>query len=575
MKFFSDPDRIYSCRQLIKAPFCFLVTLAVTLFVLWSPLSVRVQGLLDPYSFNGDALQHIAPIWFVHTAPELVQDYTLRYYLQAILPPLFKAIYATATLSLSPAAASKLLTVVLSVLFICTSAATARRLGGWVAGSLAFFLATGGVVKNLYFMGGIQRSFGFYIATLALYLACCGRAVPLAVLGVTAAMLYPAAAVCILAVLGLLSVLPAAYRGSMQGWRLSQRFALLALTTALIAIAVTPQILGGQLYGPRLSIDAASQFEEWGPHGRYTPGDRGVPVNLARKILSGTVSALSATRPSKGNRAGSESAMEYRATLTIVLSLIGGALIAISRRRALSAETIRCTVFFLGTVVAFLVATALFPLLYIPSRYIALGITALIPAVFPALWSSIAHSLTQRISVRLGSPAALILGAVIITSLGWLHVAPKNLPTASGNRKIFAFIRGLPDDVVIASWPRGIANMVPLFTARPTLMFEEGHQIFHRQFLDEMRRRCRALIATYAATDLAPIRELNTTYNVSHLLLNRRHLRKTPDYFAPFGQEMKAAREKIGLTPLILTELVQTRSVFSDKDYVIIDIRGL
>jgi hypothetical protein len=543
--------------------------------VLWSPLMVRWQGLLDPYSFNGDALQHIAPMWFVYSAPDQVQDYTLRYYLHAILPPLFKGIYALFTLSLSPAATSKLLTVILSAIFIITSAGTARRLGGWAAGSLTLFLATGGVLKNFYFMGGIQRGFGFCIATLALYLVCCGRIVPLAILSIAAAMLYPAAAVCILTILGLLILIPSAYRGSIREWQIAKRLGLLALTGMLIGVAVSPQLLGGRKYGERLSISAASEFEEWGPHGRYTPGDRGIPVNLTRKIMSGTVSALSATRPPKEKSARSESIMDQRALYVIAASLLGGLIVGMLRRRTLSPEAVRCSVFFLGTVVAFLLARALFPLLYIPSRYIALGVTALAPVVFPALWSAIVRYATRNIFPQFSHLATLILGAAIVVSLGWLHVSPKKLPTASGNRALFAFIRGLPEDAVIASWPRGIANMVPLFTARSVLVFEEGHQIFHRDFLEEMRRRSRALVAAYSATDMAPIRELHTTFHVSHILLNKRHLRQTPDYFAPFGREMKEAREKIGTEPLILRELSKTKGVFSDNDYVVIDIRGL
>lgn len=550
--------------------------MAVTFAVLWPALTTRWKGLLDPYSFNGDALQHIAPMWFVHTVPEAVQDYTLRYYLHAILPPLFKGIYAVLTLALTPPAASKLVTVVLSVVFIASSVATTRMLAGSAAAALTLFLATGGVLKNFYFMGGIQRGFGFCLASLALYLVCRGHVLSLAGLAVVAALLYPAASVCILTVLGLLIVLPSAYRGSLQSWNIKRRVVLLAATTALIAVAVTPQLLGGHRYGSRLSIEASSHYEEWGPHGRYTPGDRGVPVNLVRKITSGALSALSAVRPPKSKSASYQSSSERVALLVIAGSLFAAGALAVARRSSLSPNALRCGVFFLGSVVSFIVASALFPLLYIPSRYIALGLTALSPVVFPALWATITRCLIpDGWSLRRHSVATLALGTVLIISLGWLSLAPKRLPTASGYRELFAFFRGLPRDTVLASWPRGIANMVPLFTGRSILMFEEGHQIFHRDFVEELRRRGRALIAAYAATDREPFRELHRSFNVSYVLVNRRHLNTTPDYFAPFDKEMEAAREKVGAAPLALSTLVTTRAVFSNRDYVVIDIRGL
>ena len=43
-----------------------LAAVLVTIFVLADPLRVRIRGILDPFSFNGDALQHIAPIWLLH-----------------------------------------------------------------------------------------------------------------------------------------------------------------------------------------------------------------------------------------------------------------------------------------------------------------------------------------------------------------------------------------------------------------------------------------------------------------------------------------------------------------------------
>jgi hypothetical protein len=575
VKFFSSLYCSTRRGDLLKLVGGTLLSLSITLVVLWSPLKTRWQGILDPYSFNGDALQHIAPMWFVHSASDSVQDYTLRYYLQAILPPLFKGIYALATLTFTPAAASKVLTVFLSAAFIITSAATARAIGGGIAGALALFLATAGVVKNLYFMGGIQRGFGFCIASIALYLVCSGHVVPLAFLGIIAAMLYPAAAVSILTVLGLLIMLPSTYRGSLANWRLSRRLGLLVLTTLLIGIAVTPQIVGGHKYGQRLSIDAANHFEEWGPHGRYTPGDRGVPVNLGRKILTGMVSALSVERPAKKKGGDNESAAEQIALVVIALSLMGGLLSAIRQRFILSPSALRCCVFFLGSVIAFGAASILFPMLYIPSRYIALGVTALSPVIFPALWSAIIRFLMPSCGTRFANLGVLLLGTAIISSLGWFTMSSKSLPTASGNRALFAFIQSLPQDAVIASWPRGIANMIPLFTGRSTLIFEEGHQIFHRDVLEEMRRRSRAMIAVYAATDLKPIQELATNFSVPHLLINKRHVKKIPDYFAPFGKEMKAAREKIGSTPLVLTELARTQAVYTDNDYIVIDIRNL
>ncbi len=581
MRFFSLNINTTTKERLIWLSY-FLLTGVCTILVFRQPLLIRINGLLDPFAFNGDALQHIAPMWFLREQPGAVPDYTLRYYLEAIQPPLFKAVYWVATIWMSPTLASKIITAILCVTYITTSTLSAKRLGGPAAASLTYFLATGGVLKNMPFMGGIQRGFGFCIASIALYFICSGRIVHLAVLGVLAAMLYPAAAVCILSVLALLLILKGAYAGSLERWGAKSRIALLFISALSVGIAVMPQLISGNQYGTRLSIDAQGEFEEWGPNGRYTQGDRGVPISLGHKVLSATVSALSALKPSRENprdtgdpdlSAASERTATGTALPIIVATLVSGIMILIQRRGALSPDALRCCVFAIGAVLAFSAACLLFPLLYIPSRYLALGTIALIPVVFPVIWAIIGRSLVPSKYKCFAEPVALTLGIAAILSLGWLDISVKRLPTASGNRMLFAAIRRLPADAVIASWPRGIASMVPLFTARSMLVFEEGHQIFHRDFLLEMRRRTRAIIAAYAATDIAPIKELRDTYHVSHILLNTRHLTRVPEYFAPFDREIQDARANLAGKPLILAELAQSKAVFSNNDYVLIDIR--
>jgi hypothetical protein len=349
-------------------------------------------------------------------------------------------------------------------------------------------------------------------------------------------------------------------------------------------MAVLPQLIGGHAYGTRLSIDAEREFEEWGPHGRYTQSDRGAPIELGHKIMSATVSALSSFKASyKKQRALDSQELDEAPKRTaietampiLVPTVLGSILIMIRRRGILSPETLRCCVFAAGILIAFGAARAFFPLLYIPSRYVVLGTVALTPAVFPAMWALIGRSLCPSRRPRYAEPFAAVLGIAAIVSLGWLDVPVRRLPTASAHKALFASIRELPSDAVIASWPRGIASVVPLLTARPVLVFEEGHQIFHRDFLLEMRRRTRAIIAAYAATDIVPIRELRDTYRVSHILLNRRHLTRTPDYFAPFDYEMHNARAAVEGRRLILADLAHSNAVFSSKDYILIDIRGL
>jgi hypothetical protein len=446
---------------------------------------------------------------------------------------------------------------------------------------LTLFLATGGVLKNLYFAGAIQRGFGFFLAALALNLACRsdGMAgfIGVAAVAVIGAAFYPALAPLLLLFLALVLFLPKVSSVGRERLSILKRCILLGASAIFVGVTILPQVVAGRSYGERLSLTRAEAvFEEWGPKGRYTPGDRGVPVNLFSRTFSTISATLSARRIGKLKeykdirfpflmRSIDNGSMVLLAV--VVLSLVG-----LWRRGsiAFSREARVLALFFLASVVAFCLATLTFPLMYIPSRYIALGLIPITAVILPALCSFTVRALLgEARSVPLW---ILVYGGASIIALGWGDLTVKRMPELSGHTKLFNFIEHLPSGAVVASWPRGIAGALPLFTGRPVVVSEEGHQIFHLDVLEEMRRRTRAMIALYAATDSVPVRELRERYQVSYLLINRRHLIEVPEYFEPFGSEMRRAREGVRGRELYLKSLIARRTVFRDGEYMVVDI---
>ncbi len=569
------------CRRLLTLTVYLLATASIYL-LFKEPIHSRVTGLLEPFSFSGDALQHIAPMWFVRHPERIAHDYIQTYYLNAIFPLLFKGVYAVATLFTSPLGASKIITIILSALFVITTTATSKRLAGTIAAYLTALFATGGVVKNMYFMGGIQRSFGIWLASLALYFICSGRVIALGLTGVVAAMLYPAASIFILTAIALILLLPARLRGSASSWPLKKRMVFFGLCTLGCTLAVSPQLVGGSMYGPRLSLKDEAKYPEWGIGGRYTDGDRGVPLAFTTRVFSSAVSSLVASRvkarkhlPGKDDQPEEglfDLPLSTEVSGVFAFTAVCAVWILYQLRGQVSAAALRCGVFALTMLVAFVGATLLFPLLYIPSRYVMLGCIPLVPVVFPCVWTSACTQVFRERLAALNSIFALVLGCSLFVWLGWLHPSVRGFPSASGHLPLFRFVRTLPADTIIAGWPRGIINQIPLFTARSVLLFEEGHQIFHRDCLEELRNRTRSLIALYAATDTAPLTELQTRYKVTHLLLDKRHLDKAPPYFAPFDAEMKAARVSVEGKTLILAELALTKAIYESGNFVLIDL---
>jgi hypothetical protein len=548
-------------------------------------LKRRLTDALDLYSFNGDALQHIAPLWFLWEPARASNDFVATYYLQAILPALFKAIYAALTLAYTPIVASKIVFVVLSLLFIIAVSLTSLRLAGPVASYLSFMLASGGVIKNLYFIGGIQRGFGICISSFFIYFLASGNSIALAVLSVLAASLYPAACVLGILCLGLLLVLPAAFRGGAANWRPRKRLLLFVTTSAVCCLVLFPQLRAGAQYGERLSIRNEDEFPEWGPNGRYTQGDRGVPVSFFSRTSRVVASGLFAEKFQEPEReelsmdstpnpvTTSHNHSSSRRAYTAVAICIALALIAL-RNDSWRFSPACCRVFIAGfaTAIAFTCATLLFPLLYIPSRYIAVGVIPLVPILFPCVLCCAMRTKGSSQRRIVHSLLAGVVGLCALFFLGWSEISFRKLSSAAGYRPLFSFVRSLPDTTVIATWPRGIGNLLPLFTARTLVLFEEGHQVFHRSFTEEARKRISILTQLYSSRDASPVAILKRDYGVSHILLDRRNIDKAPSYFEPYSIAISAARGELPPSELYLSHLAKNHTVFSFGPFSIIEI---
>lgn len=550
------------------------------------PIAIRIRSLLDPYSFSGDALQHMPPLWYAHESSLFSLDYIREYYWQALFPPLFKATYWLVTLFAEPAAASKIVSCLLAALFIATVTRTSFLLAGGSSAFVTLLLATGGTLKNFPFMSGLQRGFGTWLCALMLLFVVRGNLRALCATIIVTAMFYPAGAVFGLVALGLILCLPGRCLNHELRWTPRRRLLTLGVCGALTSLAVLPQLVAGSHYGERLSIESEREFAEWGPNGRYTQGDRGVAMPFARKFYDNTFSALMAGKLTREKQILPEDASSTETVspndtlrrgfeLTIIVSLLCALLLLWRCKPRITPEAARISAFVGAIGFSFMAATLLFPLLYIPTRYVVITLPAVVPLIFPALWTGALRALWGVRAVAIRELAAAFIGALTLLVLGWFSLTIKPMPTASGHRELFSFIRALPQESVIAGWPRGSMNTISLFTGRNVLLFEEGHQIFHRDFLEECARRMRAIIKLYSATDRVAVEELKRSYGVTHILLDRKHLKSSPSYFAPYQDEMLAARGSVGNQPLFLEQMIRDATVFRLQNFFLLDLSKL
>jgi hypothetical protein len=560
-----------------------LLALIATYFLFRGAVDGRLRSILDPYSFSGDALQHIPPLWYAHERSLFSLDYVREYYWSALFPPLFKATYWVVTFFAEPAAASKIVSCALAFLFVATVTRASWLLAGRASAFVTLLLATGGTLKNFPFMSGLQRGFGTWLCGVMLLYILEGNIVGLGVTITITALFYPAAAVFGLTALGLVLCLPQRFLNSTKAWTLKRRAITLAAVAASTSLAVMPQLIAGSRYGERLSIVHEREFEEWGPNGRYTQGDRGVPMSLTQKFLENSMASLlpgklgrvKHTTPDTDGTADEPSRNEllYRELfLTVVGSLLCALVVMRKTGDGISPKAARIGIYTVAIGASFAMATVLFPLLYIPTRYVVITLPALIPVVFPALWTSALQAFGKSDSSPTKEIIAAAVGATALALMGWFSLSVKPMPTASGHRELFSYIRSLPRESVIAGWPRGSLDTISLFTGRNVLLHEEAHQIFHRDFLRECRNRMRAIVKLYAATDRTAVDELRREYGVTHLLIDRKHLKNTPTYFAPFKDEVIAARAANVSDSLYLERLAQEAAVFRLQHLVLIDL---
>lgn len=560
-----------------------LLALIATYFLFRGPIHGRFRSILDPYSFSGDALQHIPPLWYAHERALFSLDYVREYYWNALFPPLFKATYWVVTFFAEPAAASKIISCALAFLFIATLTRASWVLAGRASAFVTLLLATGGTLKNFPFMSGLQRGFGTWLCAVMLLCIVEGNIVGLGVTITITALFYPAAAVFGLATLSLVLCLPQRFLGAGGAWTLKKRAVTLSIFAASTSLAVLPQLVAGTRYGQRLSIEHESEFEEWGPSGRYTQGDRGVPMSFTQKFLDNSMASLLPGKLTRVRHAAPDSEVNadepsrnellYRELfLTVVGSLLCAIVLARRASGHVSPEAARIGAYTVAIGASFAAATLVFPLLYIPTRYVVITLPALIPVVFPALWTRATAALLTFCSGRIKEASSAVVGVTALALLGWFSLTVKPMPTASGHRELFSYIRALPRESVIAGWPRGSIDTIALFTGRNVLLHEEAHQIFHRDFLLECRKRMRAIIKLYAATDRVALDELRRDYGVTHILIDRKHLKKNPAYFAPFKDEMDAARRGNATAMLYVERLANEASVFRIQNLVLIDL---
>lgn len=522
------------------------LALGVPLLFWFGPtLLAHARRTFDPYAFNDDARILIWP-FFSDSDPALfVGDPFASYFLSG-LPEGYRGLYHLFGKLGVAAQASEVLPYLLLLHTLVFIAWSAHRIGGKAGAFLAVTLLLGSfsVIDRL--GGGLPRAFAFPLMAMGCYALVCGHARLLAVLSVLGAAFYPVVAALLGLSLFFLLALPAAVRGGSANWSLGRRCFWLLGTLTCIAVLLVPTARRLRQYGATITEKTLVAFPEAGPGGRLGPEQQSpfppwyVSAGFhAKQGLLGTGELIGG--PLARKLRGSERRSGF---IVFGLLALGAArlLVRAVRGRSASDGLLRLLSLMGALIVGYTMAAWVTPNLFLPERYAQYSVPLLAILLLSAatggascLPRSREGEGSLKPSVR-ATPGGAVMGQVT----AWLSVAGVLLLLGGRGtawtgieiwsppeeRAIYTAIAKLPPSSVIAGWPTGPLENIPLLAKRRVLTNYQLEMPFHQGFTEASRQRVKTLFEAYFADQPGPLRALKSSYGVTHLLVE-------PQYFAP------------------------------------------
>jgi hypothetical protein len=566
-----------------------LLLILLALGILFSDAGVKhFHYAQSPYLFNDDVRMWIPPFYQYQVDGPQGEDYISNYFLQALNPTGYRTLYILVAKLWNPDSFSKLLPYLEWLILTTCLGLIAWKLGGpaMCFCTLALILSTPVFIERM--IGGLPRSFGYPLLSMALAAFFFGRVYLLAVITLLGVAFYPVASVISGIWLAFL-LMPTLtkFQGEVVAWSLKKRFSVVFCTAGLCAALALPLLFSSEEYGGRISPSENQSFPEAGLGGRYGKGDR-PPFNgfLAESQLQTAKTLLGSGDPFIESMSLRLTKKDHGFSLSLniaiviaVLTICGTAKIAFTHPPAF-----RLLLALLGVVLGHLLARLAYPHLFLPPRYIVLTIPLFMVTLFPSALYSLINSVQFLKNKRwFISSIVISIVAVILLLFGGQGNGSKGYKVeTSGQKNLYSFIRKLPADTVIAGWPGGLIDNVFYLTKRKTFLSLETHQAFHKKYTHDMRERMAAIINAYFALDSQSLKILRDKYGVQYFLVDRnlsiggnnftRFNVSFFNYFQPFRQMVIHRLNQVRGKEFILTLKLNEVAAFREDPWVLIDL---
>ena len=565
--------------------------LFLSLFVLfYADLSEKISFLSNPYVVNNDARMQIATFYSAEN-PELENDYILQY-MNYILPVGYKMLYRSTATLIDPVAFGKILSLSLFVISLFLVTVTANRLAG-ISGAWSVLILT---LSAGYFYastaGGIPRSFAIPLLVAILSSLVFGRVMLLGLVTIIGAAIYPMAGFMSgVTLFGVLFLLPRQARGSGEEWSFKKRIGVVCSVGAISLGLLLPNLTNSD-FGRALTKNDCAAIPEI--HGRLGSEWQCQPVfkPLWRELINKGRDAVSMT--SRGepwsttlrnlssyhfrNKYGDLVRDDLISIALWLVIVVGVAKKIIGGGRS---DLSRIVVLFVVACGGYKLAQFMLPHLYFPQRYL-LPIIPIFLLLLPVAASGFFDLCRPIFSYKYqewGHTAFILT----LTIFCMLFLGARKHPYYTGYDKnlteyadYYTNINTLPKDAVIAGWPRGLIESLPIFSQRQAFLWKETHLAFNEQYVLVMRNRTHALIDAYFADSIIPLIRLRDEFGVTHLNVYLPYFKEVePRYFSPFlkyAQLKKAAGKTKGFE--VLRQIVPA-AIFEVGEIITLDLGKL
>jgi hypothetical protein len=535
-----------------------------------------------------DATQYI-PSFYKYLPDAIPTTYTDEYYLDALTPFGYKALFIIATKYFDPLSLSVYLPFILLFVTIVIIGFCVRTVSGTQAALCAVMLTisfSGAVMFSFGFAGGVPRAFAFPIVALALLGLVQCRPYLLGIITVFATMFYPVASIISGFAMALMLMLPASYREPIADWSFKKRLFFIIFIAFISALCLIPQILYAVEYGARITPQTLSLFPEAGENGINQPGDRlpfAYDINWLLVYFMCIVSA-------NGEYFSSLHNINIFDNLKVALAGLVFFCIAMGLQQVVKkehAKIVRILLLLVCALVLFSFAIVLQPYLYMPKRYFLFTIPLIVTVLFPIAtirllnrspYINNQNGLAEKLTITLTLAIVLAFGGNGDNSKSKVELSVAEVLYEKDLHSSLKRISELDKNVLIAGWPMDkVVSATKLHARRNTLLTGNRHQALHQKHTLEMRTRMNLLIKAYFATDVKDIIPLSKEYSVTHILIYKKHFEdEHPKYIQPFVKDIENIYKAQKDTALLKdTKKLCEAIVFENGSYVLYDINKI